>query len=79
MPVRCLAPTFFRYPSAAASSNPHLKLLHVGSLGPHHPRRRELVEDLLKRQKVPFRLETTRSAEEAAQMYAQHALVLNMH
>ena len=78
LPVRCLAPTFFRYPAATASSTPRLELLHVGSLGPHHPRRRELVEALLRRQQVPFRHATTRSAEEAAQLYAQHALVLNV-
>ena len=78
MPVRCLAPTFFRYPAATLSPTPRLELLHVGSLGPHHPRRRELVEALLRRQQVPFRHATTRSAEEAAQLYAQHALVLNV-
>ena len=78
MPVRCLAPTFFRYPAAKASPTPRLELLHVGSLGPHHPHRRELVEGLLKRQQVPFRHATTQSAEEATQLYAQHAMVLNV-
>ena len=78
MPVRCLAPTFFRYPAAIASPSPNLELLHVGSLGPHHPRRRELVEALLRRQQVPFRHTTTANAEEAAQLYAHHALVLNV-
>ncbi|WP_115071180.1 glycosyltransferase [Synechococcus sp. UW179B] len=78
MPVRCLAPTFFRYPTATPSPTPRLELLHVGSLGPHHPRRRELVEALLKRQNVPFRHTTTQNAEEAARLYAQHALVLNV-
>ena len=78
MPVRCLAPTFFRYPSATPSSTARLELLHVGSLGPHHPRRRELVEALLRRQQVPFRHATTQNAEEAAQLYAQYALVLNV-
>ena len=78
MPVRCLAPTFFRYPAATRSPTPRLELLHVGSLGPHHPRRRELVEALTKRQQVPFRHITTQNAEEAAQLYAQHALVLNV-
>ena len=78
MPVRCLAPTFFRYPAATPSPTPRLELLHVGSLGPHHPRRRELVEALLKRQNVPFRHTTTANADEAAQLYAQHALVLNV-
>ena len=78
LPVRCLAPTFFRYPAARPSPTPRLELLHVGSLGPHHPCRRELVEALLRRQQLPFRHATTRSAEEAAQLYAQHALVLNV-
>ena len=78
MPVRCLAPTFFRYPTATPVQKPRLELLHVGSLGPHHPRRRELVEALLRRQQVPFRHATTQNAEEAAQLYAQYALVLNV-
>ena len=78
MPVRCLAPTFFRYPAATPSPRPRLELLHVGSLGPHHPRRRQLVEDLLKRQQVPLRHATTANADEAARLYAQHALVLNV-
>ena len=78
MPVRCLAPTFFRYPAATPSPKPRLDLLHVGSLGPHHPRRRELVEALISRQKVPFRHATTQNADEAAQLYSQHALVLNV-
>ena len=78
MPVRCLAPTFFRYPSAIPSPTPRLELLHVGSLGDHHPRRRELVKALLQRQQVPFRHATTANAHEAAQLYAQHALVLNV-
>ena len=78
MPVRCLAPTFFRYPAATASPTPRLELLHVGSLGPHHPRRRELVEALARRQQVPFRHATTQHADESAQLYAEHALVLNV-
>ncbi|WP_186571065.1 glycosyltransferase [Synechococcus sp. PROS-U-1] len=78
MPVRCFAPTFFRYPAAAPSPAPHLELLHVGSLGPHHPSRRELVEALVRRKQIPFRHATTSSADEAARLYAQHALVLNV-
>ena len=78
MPVRCLAPTFFRYPAATPKPMPRLELLHVGSLGPHHPRRCELVQSLLRRQKIPFRHTTTQNAEEAAQLYSQHALVLNI-
>ena len=78
MPVRCLAPTFFRYPAATRSPTPRLELLHVGSLGPHHPRRREVVEALLRRQQLPLRHATTPNADDAAQLYAQHALVLNV-
>jgi hypothetical protein len=78
MPVRCLAPTFFRYPAATPSPTPRLELLHVGSLGPHHPRRREIVEALLRRQQVPFRHATTPNAKEAARLYSQHALILNV-
>ena len=78
MPVRCLAPTFFRYPAATPHHAPRLELLHVGSIGPHHPRRRELVKTLLQRQQVPFRHATTTNADEAARLYSQHALVLNV-
>ena len=78
VPVRCLAPTFFRYPTATPINQRRMELLHVGSLGPHHPHRRELVEALIARNFVPFRHTTTRSAEEAASLYAQHALVLNV-
>jgi hypothetical protein len=39
VPVRALPPTFFRYPAAVPAAQPRLELLHVGSLGPHHPRR----------------------------------------
>ena len=78
VPVRSLPPTFFRYPSAVPVERHLLQLLHVGSLGPHHPRRRELVDALQTRGRVPFRHATTSSPEEAAALYAQHALVLNV-
>ena len=78
VPVRCLPPTFFRYPSALPVERPRLELLHVGSLGPHHPRRRELVAGLQARGRLPFRHASTSSPEEAAALYAQHALVLNV-
>jgi hypothetical protein len=78
VPVRTLPPTFFRYPAAERVPQPRLELLHVGSLGPHHPRRRELVTALQARGRVPFRHATTSSSEEAAALYAQHALVLNV-
>jgi len=78
VPVRSLPPTFFRYPSAVPVERPLLQLLHVGSLGPHHPRRRELVTGLQTRGRLPFRHASTSSPEEAAALYAQHALVLNV-
>jgi hypothetical protein len=78
VPVRALPPTFFPYPAAQRVAQPRLELLHVGSLGPHHPRRRELVTALQARGRVPFRHATTSSPEEAAALYAQHALVLNV-
>ena len=59
IPVRSVPPTFFRYPSAPRLANPRHELLHVGSLGPHHPRRRELVMALQNRGRLPFRHVTT--------------------
>ena len=78
IPVRSVPPTFFRYPSAPRAAAPRLELLHVGSLGPHHPRRRELVMALQNRGRVPFRHATTSNPEQAAALYAEHALVLNV-
>ncbi len=78
IPVRSIPPTFFRYPSAIPATEQRLQLLHVGSLGPHHPRRRALVTALHSRGRVPFRHTTTNNAEEAAELFAQHALVLNV-
>ena len=78
VPVRSLPPSFFRYPAAVPAAQPLRQLLHVGSLGPHHPRRRELVTALQARGRVPLRHATTSSPEEAAALYAQHALVLNV-
>ena len=78
VPVRSLPPSFFRYPAAVPAAQPRRELLHVGSLGPHHPRRRELVTALQARGRVPLRHATTSSPEEAAALYAQHALVLNV-
>ena len=78
VPVRALPPSFFRYPAAVRVDQPRLELLHVGSLGPHHPRRRELVLALQARGRLRFRHATTSSPEEAAALYAEHALVLNV-
>jgi hypothetical protein len=78
VPVRSLPPSFFRYPAAKPEAQPRRELLHVGSLGPHHPKRRDLVTALQARGRVPFSHATTSSPEEAAALYAQHALVLNV-
>lgn len=78
IPVRSFPPSFFRYPSAVRQPSTRLELLHVGSLGAYHPRRRDLVLALQARGRLPFRHATTTSAEEAAALYAQYALVLNV-
>ena len=78
VPVRCLPPTLFRYPSANPIEQPRPELLHVGSLGPYHPDRRDLVTTLQARGRVPFRHATTANAAEAAALYSSHALVLNI-
>ena len=78
VPVRSLPPSFFRYPAAVPAAQPRRELLHVGSLGPRHPRRRELVTALQARGRVSLRHATTGSPEEAAALYAQHSLVLNV-
>ena len=76
--VRAYPPTFFRYPSASPAKERKLELLHVGSLGQHHPRRRSLVTTLQSRGRLPFRHTITTNAEEASELYAQFALVLNV-
>jgi len=78
VPVRTLPPTFFRYPSAIRATESRLELLHVGTLGPHHQSRRALVTALHSRMRVPFRHATTTNSEEAAELYAEYALVLNV-
>ena len=78
VPVRCLPPSFFRYPCTKPVEQPHPGLLHVGSLGAYHPIRRDLVTTLQARGRVPFRHATTANAAEAAALYASHALVLNI-
>ena len=78
VPVRCLPPTLFRYPGAKPVEQTRPELLHVGSLGPYHPVRRDLVTTLQARGRVPFRHATTANAAEAAALYASHALVLNI-
>jgi len=43
VPVLVLPPNFSRYPAALRVDPPRLELLHVTSLGAHHPCRRVLV------------------------------------
>jgi len=78
IPVHCCPPGFFRYPRAQRAASPIPALVHVGSLGPHHPQRRALVEALQRRGRIPFHHITTATPEQAAAVYAAHALVLNI-
>jgi len=78
VPVHCYPPGFFRYPARRRHLAPQLQLVHVGSLGPHHPQRRSIVEALQRRGRVPFLHVTTTSAAQAADVYAANALVLNI-
>ena len=78
IPVHSLPPSFFRYPSAIPIRQPRLELLHLGNVGPHHIERRRLLKNLHIRGNIPLCHGTTRNPEEAAQLYAQHALVLNV-
>ena len=78
IPVRCLSPTFFRYPNAERASRPTLKLLHIGNLGSNHMKRKKIVKALISRSRVPFLHLTTSSSIEAASLYSQYALILNI-
>ncbi|NDC36386.1 MAG: glycosyltransferase family 1 protein, partial [Synechococcaceae bacterium WB9_2_112] len=78
VPVHCHPPGFFRYPRCQRQQQPARRLVHVGSLGPHHPGRRALVEALQQRGRIPFLHCTTESPEQAAEVYAANALVLNI-
>ena len=78
IPVHCCPPGFFRYPRAQRLASPISALVHVGSLGPHHPERRALVEALQRRGRIPFKHFTTSTPEQAAGVYASHALALNI-
>ena len=63
-----------RYPAAIPRPMPRMELLHVG-IGPHHPRRRELVEALIKRR--VFRHTTTQTPKRPLS-YTHNTLVLNV-
>jgi len=78
VPVHCNPPGFFRYPSHPRHPAPARRLVHVGSLGPHHPQRRHVVEALLQRGRIPFEHVSTATPEQAARVYAANALVLNV-
>ena len=74
VPVRCLPPTLFRYPSAKPCEQPLPELLHVGSLGPYHPVRRNLVTTLQARGRVPFR-HASPGAQHSPQSRSQPSLL----
>ena len=78
VPVHCHPPGFFRYPRCHRHPQPARRLVHVGSLGSHHPQRRALVQALQERGRIPFLHCTTTSAEQAAELYAANSLVLNV-
>ncbi len=78
IPVHSMPPGFFRYPVRAMNLSPERRLIHVGSTGAHHPARRKLVQELLERSRIPFFQTTTQTAEEAADLYNQSFLVLNV-
>lgn len=78
IPVHCQPPGLFRYPRQQRHCAPARQLVHVGSLGPHHPQRRALVEALQQRGRIPFLHVTTETPEQAAEIYASNALVLNI-
>ena len=78
VPVTCQPPGFFRYPTLSQHPNPVPRLIHVGRIGPHHPHRRQLVEALVQRQRIPFLHTTTDTPEQAADLYNASALVLNV-
>jgi len=78
VPVRFLPPSFFKYESANRIPSPNPMLLHVGSIGAHHPHRKAIVEALISRKKIPFLHANTNTSLEAAQLYASHAILLNI-
>ncbi len=78
VPTHSIPPAFFRYPFRRTNVSRSLHLLHVGSLGPHHVNRREIVETLLERSNIPFLHATTKNSDEAADLYNKSALVLNI-
>ncbi len=78
VPVNSMPPGFFRYPTRKFNPFPQKRLLHVGSLGNFHRKRRQLIEELLSRAKIPFSQLTTNTSEEAADLYNGSALVLNV-
>ena len=78
VPVRSLPPTFFRYAESKPQDPRIEKLLHVGSLGPHHSRRKQIVDVLIKRSEIPFIHTTTSNPFETAYLYSKYLAVLNI-
>jgi len=77
-PVRFLPPSFFKYPASIRSNKPRSVLAHVGSIGKYHTFRRKVVESLLSVPRLRFEHYQTTTPEEAAVIYANSALVLNV-
>ena len=78
--VRCLAPSFFRYPAAQRSASPELALLHEGM--PRAPSPQTPLDGASHAGQRPHPLPPCpprSSADEAARLYARQALVLNVH
>tara|TARA_Y100001968_G_scaffold286407_1_gene287145 strand:- start:376 stop:1272 length:897 start_codon:yes stop_codon:yes gene_type:complete len=78
VPVHCFPPGFFRYPIRHSHPNRKKCLLHIGNVGPYHVRRRSIIDSLSIRNRIPFYHTTTQSSQEAADLYNQYSLVLNI-
>tara|TARA_Y100001968_G_C19137384_1_gene609769 strand:- start:83 stop:769 length:687 start_codon:yes stop_codon:yes gene_type:complete len=78
VPVFCNPPGFFKYPIRVRDNYLKRQLLHIGNVGPYHTKRRELIERLISRQRIPLVHKTTEDAEGAADLYCRYALALNI-
>ena len=78
VPVHCCPPGFFRYPKRYPNPNVKNCLLHIGSIGPYHERRRSIVNSISSRNRIPFFHAITKTSEEAADLYNQYSLALNI-
>ncbi len=80
IPVHSNPPGFFRYPRLSIMENPTKNwLLHIGKIArPFHSKRREIVKKLLRRNKIAFTHRETQTNVEAASLYNQSLLSLNI-